>query len=411
MHVLVIGAGAAGSMAAISAAQSGADVTLIEKNEKIGKKIYITGKGRCNVTNAADLEVVFKNVNRNPKFLYSALYGFTNTDVCDFFEKNGCRLKTERGDRVFPVSDHASDIIKALNKALNDLNVKIMLNTTVKAIVEHEKVAAGVLLTDGTKIFADRIIIATGGISYPTTGSTGDGYRFAEFLGHSVVKPRASLSAFYIQEPWVKRLQGLSLKNVELRLICNGKEKYRELGEMLFTHMGVSGPLCLSASAFYDEELKDKPQKLILDLKPGLTYEQLDKRILRDFEGKMNRQFKNSLDELLPRTMIQEIVDLSGIDGEKAVNEVSRNERLNLVNWIKNLTMTPVSLAPVSEAIVTRGGVNVKEINASTMESKIVKNLYFAGEVLDIDAMTGGFNLQLAWSTGHLAGSINQEEI
>ncbi|MCR5721841.1 MAG: NAD(P)/FAD-dependent oxidoreductase [Lachnospiraceae bacterium] len=405
MKVLIVGGGAAGMMAAVRAGELFSDVTIIEKNEKLGKKIYITGKGRCNVTNNADIEVIFKNINRNPKFMYSALYGFDNSRVYSFFEENGCPLKVERGERVFPVSDHASDIIKTLTKALKDRHVKIMLNTAVKELILEDGAVKGVVLDDGSSLYADKVIVTTGGVSYPTTGSTGDGYKFAESAGHTVTPVRPGLVPLVTGETWVPRLQGLSLKNVELKLFSENKCVYKEQGEMLFTHFGISGPLVLSSSAYYDKESrKNKNITVSLDLKPALDEEALDKRILRDFEKFSNKQFKNSLDELLPAKLIPVIVDLSGIDPYKAVNVVSREERKNLVHLLKNLEMTVIGTGNFNEAIITIGGVNVKEINASTMESKLVKNLFFAGEVLDIDAMTGGFNLQIAWSTGYLAG-------
>ena len=405
MKVLIVGGGAAGMMAAVRAGELFSDVTIIEKNEKLGKKIYITGKGRCNVTNNADIEVIFKNINRNPKFMYSALYGFDNSRVYSFFEENGCPLKVERGERVFPVSDHASDIIKTLTKALKDRHVKIMLNTAVKELILEDGAVKGVILDDGSSLYADKVIVTTGGVSYPTTGSTGDGYKFAKSAGHTVTPVRPGLVPLVTGETWVPRLQGLSLKNVELKLFSEKKCVYKEQGEMLFTHFGISGPLVLSSSAYYDKESrKNKNITVSLDLKPALDEEALDKRILRDFEKFSNKQFKNSLDELLPAKLIPVIVDLSGIDPYKAVNVVSREERKNLVHLLKNLEMTVIGTGSFNEAIITIGGVNVKEINASTMESKLVKNLFFAGEVLDIDAMTGGFNLQIAWSTGYLAG-------
>ena len=409
MKVIIVGGGAAGMMAAVRAGELFDEVILIEKNEKLGKKIYITGKGRCNVTNNADIDVIFKNINRNPKFMYSALYGFDNSRVYSFFEENGCPLKVERGERVFPVSDHASDIIKALTKALKDRHVEIMLNTTVKELMLDDGAVKGVILDDGTKLTADKVIVTTGGVSYPTTGSTGDGYKFATATGHTVTPVRPGLVPLVTGETWVPKLQGLSLKNVELKLYSEDKCVYKEQGEMLFTHFGISGPLVLSSSAYYDQESrKNKNVTVSLDLKPALDEEALDKRILRDFEKFSNKQFKNSLDELLPAKLIPVIVDLSGIDPYKAVNVVSREERKSLVHLLKNLTMTVIGTGNFNEAIITIGGVNVKEINASTMESKLVKNLYFAGEVLDLDAMTGGFNLQIAWSTGYLAGGCGQ---
>jgi len=406
MKVIVIGGGAAGMMAAYHAGSLYDDVTLIEKNEKLGKKIYITGKGRCNVTNNADIDVIFKNINRNSKFMYSALYGFDNNMVYSFMEEHGCPLKVERGERVFPVSDHASDVIKALTNALKENHVHVMLNTKVSDILVNNSVCEGVILSDGTVLKADKVIVCTGGVSYPTTGSTGDGYRFGKKNGHTVITPGASLIPLVTGETWVPKLQGLSLKNVELKLLSNGKCVYKDLGEMMFTHFGITGPLVLSASAYYNAEIeKNRNVTVSLDLKPGLDENMLDKRILKDFEGQMNKQYKNSLDELLPKTLIPVIVELSNISPSKPVNEITREERKNLVSLIKNLEMTPIGTRPVEEAIITRGGINVKEINASTMESKIVSGLYFAGEVLDVDAMTGGFNLQIAWSTGYLAGA------
>lgn len=409
MKVIVVGGGAAGMMAAIHAASLGNKVILLEKNEKLGKKIYITGKGRCNVTNAADMETIFNNIKHNAKFMYSSLYTYDNNMVYSFFEENGCPLKIERGDRVFPVSDHASDIIKALIRALNDNHVEVRLNTHVKTILENDGIATGVLLKSGERIDADKVILATGGFSYQTTGSNGEGYKMAESLGHNILEPKPSLVPVVTGETWVPDLQGLSLKNVELKLVKDHKKVlYKELGEMLFTHFGVSGPLVLSLSAIYNDELeKGSDCMLYLDLKPGLTMEQLDKRILKDFEENKNKHFKNSLDDLLPQKMIPIIVKLSNIEPEKKVNEVSKEERKNLCELLKALPMTPVGLRGFNEAIITRGGINVKEINASTMESKLIKNLYFAGEVIDVDALTGGFNLQIAWSTGYLAGMLS----
>lgn len=405
MRVIVVGGGAAGMMAAIHSAELSNEVILLEKNEKLGKKIYITGKGRCNVTNNSDIDVIFKNINRNPKFLYSAIYGFDNSCVYSFMENNGCPLKVERGERVFPVSDHASDIIKALTKALNDNNVDIRLNTEVISLIVEDNLIKGVILKNRKEIRADKVILATGGVSYPTTGSDGSGLKMAEGLGHTVVSLRPSLIPLIIKEDFVKSLQGLSLKNVELKLISNNKTVFSELGEMIFTHFGISGPLVLSASSFYDLEVeKGRDIYICLDLKPGLSEEQLDKRILKDFELYHNKLFKNSLDDLLPKTMIPVIIELSGIDPYKAVNEVTREERLRLVSLLKKLVLTPIGTSPIEEAIITRGGINVKEINSSTMESKLVGNLFFAGEMIDVDAMTGGYNLQIAWSTGHLAG-------
>ena len=404
--VIVIGGGAAGMMAAVTAAERGCEVILLEKNEKLGKKLFITGKGRCNVTNAADMEILFKNVCRNEKFLYSAFYGYDNQALMAFIEEEGCPLKVERGDRVFPVSDHSSDIIAAFSGALRKRNVDIRLNTEVRSILYTEDRVVGVTLANGKTLKADKIIVCTGGISYASTGSTGDGYRFAKESGHRFVEPKPALVPLEIRESWCKELMGLSLKNVTLTMMKGKKKLYEEFGEMLFTHFGVSGPLVLSASSYYNG---DPDTMLYLDLKPALTAEQLDKRILRDFEENMNKQFKNSLGGLFPAKLIPVMIDLSGIHPEKKVNEVSREERQNFVQLIKNLPLTVTGTRSFAEAIITRGGVSVKDVNPSTMESKLIQNLYFAGEVLDLDALTGGFNLQIAWSTGHLAGESAAE--
>lgn len=409
--VIVVGAGAAGMMAAYFAAKNKNKVTLIEKNEKTGKKIYITGKGRCNITNACDVEDLFANVMSNKKFLYSAFYGFTNSDVIDFFENHGIKTKIERGNRVFPVSDHSSDVISALERALKEQNVDILLNTCVEKIECADSRVTGVVLCGGRKIEADAVIVATGGMSYQATGSTGDGYRFAEESGHKVTECTPSLVPFNAQEEWVAKLQGLSLKNVLVTIYDGRKKLYEDFGEMLFTHFGVSGPLILSASAAIKQNTIKKPLQMFIDLKPALSYEALDKRILREFDDAKNKQFKNSINKLLPSKMIPVIIGLSGIDPDKKVNEISKGEREGLVNLLKKLPVTLNGTRQWNEAIVTKGGISTKDINPSTMESKIVKNLYFAGEVLDLDALTGGYNLQIAWSTGALAGkSINKEE-
>ncbi|SFB75668.1 NAD(P)/FAD-dependent oxidoreductase [Butyrivibrio sp. YAB3001] len=421
--IAVIGCGAAGMMAALAAAESSSSVTIFEKNSKPGKKIYITGKGRCNVTNACSVEDFFSYVKRNPRFLYSAIYDFDNTAVMDFFEKNGCHLKTERGDRVFPVSDHSSDIINTLYRAVTKAGVNVLFNTTVYSVESMGgKVSAVVYENDGepvTREEFDSVIVCTGGVSYPSTGSTGDGYKFAKELGHTVVTPLPSLVPFETKESWCKDLQGLSLRNVGLKLFLeknddaqkktdetkNKKKKskpvYEGFGEMLFTHFGISGPLVLTASCHYEKNMQGK---VFIDLKPALTEEQLDKRVLRDFEEGLNKSFKNILGGLFPSKLIPVMIELSGIDPEKKVNEVTREERSNFVKLIKNLPLTITGTRSFNEAIITRGGVSVKEINPSTMESKLVEGLYFAGEVIDVDTETGGFNLQVAWSTGHLAG-------
>ena len=403
--VIVVGGGAAGMMAALAAAEGGASVELLEKNEKLGKKIFITGKGRCNVTNAADMEVLFANVCTNAKFLYSAFYQYDNQAVMSLIEQAGCPLKVERGDRVFPVSDHSSDIIHALERELKKAGVKISLHTEVADILlsREENTVSGVTLKNGKTLPADAVIVCTGGLSYASTGSTGDGYRFALESGHRVTECRASLVPLETEETWCRDLMGLSLRNVDLRMVSGKKELYHGFGEMLFTHFGVSGPLVLSASCFYGKR-KSEPVKLYIDLKPALNEEQLDKRLLRDFEENKNKQFKNVLGGLFPTRLIPVMITLSGIDPDKKVNEITREERKAFGLLIKNLPLTVTGTRSYPEAIITQGGVCVKDVNPSTMESKKAPNLYFAGEVLDLDAMTGGFNLQIAWSTGHLAG-------
>lgn len=413
--IAVIGCGAAGMMAALAAAESSGSVTIFEKNEKPGKKIYITGKGRCNVTNACDVSDYFNYVRRNPRFLYSAVYDFDNTVVMDFFENNGCHLKTERGDRVFPVSDHSSDIIRTLFDAVKKAGVKVEFGTEILSIESSAGAVSAVTYSRDdepiTREEFDSVIVCTGGMSYPSTGSTGDGYKFARSLGHTIVEPEPSLVPFEIKETWCRELQGLSLKNVGLKMFLDDEEAdskkkkqkpvYDGFGEMLFTHFGVSGPLVLTSSCYYQ---KKKKYRLVLDLKPALTEEQLDKRVLRDFEDNLNKSFKNVVGGLFPSKLIPVMIRLSGIDPDKKVNEITKEERLGFVKLIKNLPMTITGTRSFNEAIITKGGVNVKEINPSTMESKLVSGLYFAGEVIDVDTETGGFNLQVAWSTGHLAG-------
>lgn len=402
--VVVVGGGAAGMMAAYQAAKNGHKVILVDKNEKLGKKIYITGKGRCNLTNAGELEEIFNNIMTNRKFLYSALYSFTNENVINFFETNGMKTKIERGNRVFPVSDHSSDVISTVAKALRKNKVDIRLFTPVKDLIITNDKACGVLLENGEKIMCDSVIIATGGLSYPSTGSTGDGYRFAKDSGHTINKCEPSLVPMNIKEEWVKELQGLSLRNVNVRIINGKKKLYNELGEMLFTHFGVSGPLILSASAMINRKYFDENLKIIIDLKPALDVEQLNKRILRDFEEELNKQYKNSLNKLLPSKLVPVVINLSGIDPDKQVNTITKEERQKLAYLLKNLEISFNGFRGWNEAIITKGGISVKDINPSTMESKIVSNLYFCGEVLDLDALTGGYNLQIAWSTGYLAG-------
>ena len=410
--VVVIGGGPAGMFAAYFAAKNGHKVTLLEQNEKLGKKLYITGKGRCNITNASDMEELFKNVCSNPKFLYSAFYSYTNDQVVEFFESFGLQTKVERGNRVFPMSDHSSDVIATLTKALKSVGVEVRLFTKVKDILsksstQEDEVSeiVGVLLSDGTKIEADSVILATGGVSYVSTGATGDGYRFAEKLNHRIVEPTPSLVPFETKENWVPELQGLALKNVAIKIANGKKTLYEDFGEMLFTHFGVSGPMILSASAaIKPEHIKEQPMCYI-DLKPALDEETLDKRVLREFDDAKNKQYKNSVQKLLPGKMVPVIIELSGIDPDKKVNEISKEERKRLVNLLKALPITITGTRGWNEAIITRGGISVKDVNPSTMESKKVRNLYICGEVLDLDAMTGGFNLQIAWSTGYLAGN------
>ena len=402
--VLVIGGGAAGMFAAIFAAYNGNEVHLFEKNEKLGKKIYITGKGRCNITNACDMETLFQSVVTNSKFLYSSFYGYTNQDTIDFFERIGVETKIERGNRVFPVSDHSSDVIAGLTRELRNLGVEIHLYSEVVKVVGKEKFEY-IELKNGQKVKGDTCIVATGGFSYQTTGSTGDGYRFAKSLGHEVTDILPALVPLVIKEDYVKELQGLSLRNVKATVLDGKKKLYEDFGEMLFTHFGVSGPLMLSASSYIASKVKMKELKLIIDLKPALTFEQLDQRVLRDFDENINKQFKNAIQKLFPTKLIPVILAVCNIDPDKKVNLITKEERHQFVTLIKNFTFTIQGLRDFNEAIITKGGVKVKEINPATMESKLVQNLYFVGEVLDLDALTGGFNLQIAWSTGYAAGS------
>ena len=391
-------------MAAVFAARNGQNVQLLEKNEKLGKKLFITGKGRCNITNAADIEDLFTAVISNPKFLYSGFYSFTNQQVIDFFEELGVKTKIERGERVFPVSDHSSDVIAAFSRELKLLGVSVSLHTEVRELLCEQDKVCGVLLTNGKKMKADAVIVATGGISYPSTGSTGDGYRFAKETGHRVTELLPSLVPMEVRQWYAKELQGLSLRNIEIRITDGKKKLYEEFGEMLFTHYGVTGPVILSASSVVGKTLRKKELTLHIDLKPALSEEQLDKRILREFDANHNKQYKNSIDSLFPAKLKPIMIELSGIEPEKKVNEITKEERQRLVHLIKDFTMTLTGLRSYNEAIITKGGVSVKEIDPGTMESKKMKGLYFAGEVLDLDAVTGGYNLQIAWSTGYLAG-------
>ena len=401
MKILIIGAGPAGMMAAIAAADRGAQVILLEKNEKLGKKLYITGKGRCNITNSCPTQDFFDNVVSNPKFLYSAIYTFDQSAVCSFLEGEGLRLKEERGQRIFPESDKSSDVIKTLERALKKRNVQIRLNTCADRVATDENGFSRVITSKGESIKADALIIATGGLSYKSTGSTGDGYKFAVKMGHKIKDTEPSLVPLRAKEDYIKDLEGLSLRNVSLSM-----EEFSDFGEMLFTADGISGPLVLTASSELCRKIAAAQNGIsaAIDLKPALTAEQLDQRILRDFSEKKNKAFKNSLNKLLPSKMIPVIVNLSQIDPDKKVNEVTREERKRLTELIKAFPLTIIGNKGFEQAVITQGGVNVREVDASTMESKIVRNVYFAGEVLDVDAYTGGFNLQIAWSTGYLAG-------
>ena len=421
MKTIIVGGGAAGMLAAVIAARCGDEVTLIEKNEKLGKKVYITGKGRCNLTNACDDNDFFDNVITNSKFLYSAYYGFTSSQVMEFFEELGLKIKIERGNRVFPASDHSSDVIGALKRELNRLSVNVLYNTKVievltgdlseREIEEFPKTVsrkcAGVKVLGNNKktvdILADKVILATGGNSYKACGADGDTWKFAEALDISTKPAEPSLVPFVTEEDFVKDMQGLSLKNVSVLLLLGKKKLYEGFGEMLFTHFGVSGPLILSASTRAKQSQYGNDLKLFIDLKPAMSEKELDERIQKDFKLYNNKQFINSLSDLLPAKMIPVIVDLSGIDPRKQVNVVTKEERQRLVSIIKGLELTIIGNRGFDEAIITRGGISVKEINPSTMESRKISGLYFAGEMIDVDAYTGGFNLQIAWSTGYLA--------
>lgn len=419
--IYVIGGGPAGMFAAIKAARNGCEVHLYEKNERLGKKLYITGKGRCNLTNACDIEDLFEGVCRNRRFLYSAFYGCSNQDVIAFFEKQGMPTKTERGGRVFPLSDHSADVCDALRRAMGKAGVHVHLNSEVDDILMEDlpkpeecsprqkstgpqKRIKGIRLKDQRSFFADAVIIATGGLSYPSTGSTGDGYRFAKEAGHSVTECFPSLVPFNVKEETVKELQGLSLKNVALTIYDGTKKLYEDFGEMMFTHFGVTGPLVLTASTVVQSLLRQKELILSIDLKPALTRETLDARLLREFHEGQNKQFKNVIGSLYPARLTSVIIRLSGIAPDKKINEITKEERIHLVQLTKDFRLTATGLRDYNEAIITRGGVAVKELDPSTMESKITEGLYFAGEVLDLDAVTGGFNLQIAWSTGFAAG-------
>lgn len=401
--IVVIGAGAAGLMAAGQAARRGRSVLMIDKNDRPARKVMITGKGRCNVTNDCDNETFLKNIRSNPRFLYSAIAGFSTADTMEFFENLGVRLKTERGNRVFPVSDRAADIVDALSTFAKGAGARYQKGRVEKILSGTEGVEA-VVLADGETIACTDVIVATGGESYPGTGSTGDGYRLARMLGHEVTRIRPSLIPIETEDSFCKEMQGLSLRNVTLTVTKGKKKIFSELGEMLFTHFGVSGPLVLSASSHMDDEIMGE-YVLHIDLKPGLSPEQLDARLLRDFEKYKNKDFLNALGDLLPRKIIPVMVRRSGIEGTSKVHQITRQQRRNLVERVKDFTIIPKAFRPINEAIVTAGGVSVKQVDPKTMESKLCRGLYFAGEVLDLDAYTGGFNLQIAFSTGFAAGT------
>ena len=408
--IIVVGGGAAGLIAAGRAGENGHEVHLYEKNNRLGKKIYITGKGRCNVTNAGDIDDFMDNIPGNPYFMYSAFYTLDSKATIEFFENLGVKTKVERGNRVFPVSDKAGDIVAALERYVKKNKVKLHLESCVKDIIAEDGVVKGIRLANGNEIYGDAVIVATGGLSYPGTGSTGDGYRFAKEMGHTVTKLYPSLVPLRTKENWCERLMGLSLKNISIVIKNNkGKTVYKDFGEMLFTHYGVSGPVILSASRHLLGKL-DGGNTLSIDLKPALDEKKLDDRLLRDFEKYINKDFKNALDDLLPQKLIPVIIELSNISPEKKVHDITKEERKNLCRLIKNLTVTITGTTGYNEAVVTSGGVNTDELNPATMESKIIKNLHFAGEVIDVDAYTGGFNLQIAFSTGYCAGMYALEE-
>lgn len=406
-RVIVIGAGASGMMAALTAAENGAEVTLLEKNDRPGKKMLISGKGRCNVTTDKDLEEIVRSFIHNGKFLYTALNSFSNQQVKYFFEEAGVPLKVERGERVFPISDQSKDIVNAMRRTLQQAGVDLWLNAPVKELLLEDGKAVGVLLPNGQKLRADSVIVATGGASYPGTGSTGDGYHFARKAGHTIVNLRPSLIPLECAEGYVKSLQGLSLKNVSFTIeTMEGKRLEQQFGEMLFTHFGISGPIVLSASykAVDYWQKQKQPLQGSIDFKPALTREKLDARLLREIDEQHNKQLKNSLHGLMPSKLIPVFIQRCAISPEKAMHQITKEERARMVDLLKDFRFTIAKARPLEEAIVTAGGVNVKEVSPKTMESKLVKNLYFTGEILDIDGLTGGFNLQAAFSTGYLAG-------
>ena len=413
MKTIVIGGGPAGMLAGISAAENGDKVIILEKMEKTGKKLLITGKGRCNITNNGDLDEFMKNIPENSKFLFSSFNQYSNKDIVSLLNSEGVSTKVERGGRVFPVSDKSIDVLEALKRKLKKLNVETKTNFEVTKILTEAGVIKGIECKNKEQLFADKVILATGGMSYPVTGSTGDGYKMAAELGHTVTEIKPSLVPLIStgkSKELCQEMQGLSLKNIAIKIKCEDKEIYNDFGEMLFTHFGVSGPVILSASAVLvrykniNKLMQGNKVKLIIDLKPALDNQKLDYRILRDFEELKNKEFKNSLEKLLPRKMINTFIKLTGIDPEKRVNVITKEERKTIVNTLKNFEITLNGFGSINEAIITKGGIALKEINPKTMESKIIKGLYFAGEIMDLDAFTGGFNLQIAWSTGYSAG-------
>ena len=404
-NVIVIGAGAAGMMAAIIAAENGASVTILEKMPRVGKKLLITGKGRCNITNIADIKELIKNMHGNGSFLYSSFHNFSNNDLIDFFENLGVKTKVERGGRVFPESDKAIDVVDALLRKMDSLEIRILKDVAVKNIIKEDNKVTAVVDKKSLVYQADKIIVATGGASYPATGSSGDGYVIAEKLGHTITPIKPSLVPLETEEDWVKIAQGLSLKNVKASIIVDDKKVTEDFGEMLFTHYGVSGPIILSLSKIVAENLtENKIVELSINLKPALSFEKLHNRVQRDFEKFSKKQIKNALNELLPSKLIDIIIDLSYINPDKMINQITKEERLRLVEQIMDLRLTITKTRPVAEAIVTAGGVSIKEINPKTMESKIIEGLYFAGEIVDVDGYTGGYNLQAAFSMGYIAG-------
>ena len=415
MKVIIIGGGPAGMLAAISAAKESNEVILLEKNNSLGRKLLITGKGRCNITSSIDIDEFIKNIPGNGRFLYSAFQNFTNQDIIKLIENNGIKVKEERGNRIFPVTDRAEDVLNCLIKEMKKYRqIEIKTGKKVENILVENGEAIGVKLETGEKIFGSKIVLATGGKSYPVTGSDGDGYKMAKSLGHTIEKIRGSLVPLTGDKILCQSMQGLSLRNVKIQIkdLEKNKKIYDDFGELLFTHFGVSGPTILSSSAHLlrykdiDRLFKEDKIKLYIDLKPALSEEQLNQRILRDFEKQKNKEYKNSLFELLPKKMISYVIQKSGIDESKKVNEITKQERFTLVKLIKNIGLTVDKTRPIEEGIITSGGINIKEINPSTMESKLVKNLYFAGEIIDVDAYTGGFNLQIAYSTGYTAGML-----